>query len=56
MGVVNGQRVTFRLESGESDRRAAEATLTAVLNPEATTMKGTWYARNAEGAFSATKR
>jgi hypothetical protein len=56
MGAVNGQRVTLRMESGDTDRRTAEATLTAVLNPQGTTMTGRWSVRNADGAFTATRQ
>ena len=55
MGVVNGQRVTFRIGSGDTDRRSAVATLTAVLSPQATTMKGRWYVQNGGGTFNSTR-
>jgi hypothetical protein len=48
MGIVNGRRVTLRVESVSN--------LTAELDANGTTMKGTWRDRERFGKFTATKQ
>jgi hypothetical protein len=50
MGIVNGDRITVRVQS------ASVAVLTAKVSADGTTMKGTWRDRERFGKFSATKR
>jgi hypothetical protein len=50
MGIVNGDRVTLRVQS------ASVAILTAQVSADGTTMKGTWRDRERFGKFTATKR
>ena len=48
MGIVNGRRVTLRV--------ASVSNLTAELDANGTTMKGTWRDRERFGKFTATKQ
>jgi hypothetical protein len=50
MGIVNGHRVTVRVQS------ASVAVLTAEVSADGTTMKGTWRDQERFGKFTATKR
>jgi hypothetical protein len=50
MGIVNGRRVTLRVEAN------SVSSFTAELDAKATTMKGTWRDRERFGKFTATKQ
>ena len=50
MGIVNGRRVTLRVEAN------SVSNFTAELDANGTTMKGTWRDRERFGKFTATKQ
>ena len=57
-GEVNGQKVTFRVPTGQHDELTA--TFTADLDAQGTTMKGTWHLvdqqrKDLNGKFEAKK-
>ena len=50
MGITNGRRVTLRIEAD------SVSNLTAELDADGITMKGTWHDRERFGKFTATKQ
>ena len=50
MGIVNGRRVTLRVEANHI------SSLTAKLDADGTTMTGTWREQERFGKFTATKQ